>query len=69
MINYDHDAVCEPIIQHSNLQNPSKPKGTKIIKKTKGKKFGNFTKNQKFPKVKEQTHANNQLRIKMAIKI
>ena len=57
MINYDHDVVFEPIIQHNSLFNPSKPKGTKIIKKLKGKKFGNFTKNQKFPKVSKRTNS------------
>ena len=57
MINYDHDVVCEPIIQHNGLQNPSKPKGTKIIKNLKAKKIGNFTKNQKFPKVSKRTNS------------
>ena len=50
MINYDHDAVCEPIIQHNSLYNPSKPKGTKLIKNLKAKNLEISLKTKNFPK-------------------
>ena len=53
MVNFDHGVVCEPINPYKSfrtLQNLKKNNNKNLKEKLK-----NFTQNQKFSKVKEQT--------------
>ena len=53
MINYDHDAVCEPINPYNVLTKPSGPKETNHKENLKQKIKISF-KTKKFPKVSER---------------
>ena len=53
MVNFDHDVICEPIIQHNGPQNPSEPKETNHNENLKQKTKISFQ-TKKFPKANEK---------------